>query len=400
MLVDGDNVLFTLLFLTHQCVVTFLGCPLIVAGTSTLTEIKGKSVQTVSANTPLEAWGKTLLSLGLIDEIMLEDALNALQISRDEGFSEAKEKVDAFNRKRREDRAKTSEERRRSNRESPSKYRKDDDDKATDGNDGNKVEGVTGENSSEVELKKMDFSGEMNIEPKETEATGEMKEKCAEGSSKADDEALPKTDGIPTPADTKVDDKKEPPSSTESELRNKMKELQTMLSEAKKRAKIASVDLANTRIAIVSPFAGNPFICSEDSTATEMSWMANAVKKERTKMGASGKKKKIVKPTSMMERNDTFFIPKTERLLEGLPGAEYAPSYVFHANRSASADNSWVHEAKLKYQKQRKKKEEKKKNVKRLSDTKAKSDKERDAKKMRRREEEKDCQTNINDGEK
>eukprot|EP00985_Skeletonema_marinoi_P019689 scaffold11395_cov182-Skeletonema_marinoi.AAC.4 len=360
------------------------GCPPIATGTDKLTEIKGKPVLTVSANSPLEAWGKTLLSLGLIDEIMLEDALKALQVSRDEGFNEAKEKVDAFNRKRREDRAKTNEDRRRSNRESPSKYRKEDDnDIATDGVDRNKDKGATDENGSQVEAKKLDDNGEMK-KPKETETNGEMKENDAELSPKADVEVLPKTDGIPQP---KVDDNKEPPSSAESELRDKMKQLQAMLSEAKKRSKIASVDLANTRIATISPFAGNPFICSEDSAASEMSWMANAVKKERTKMGASGKKKKIVKPTSMMERNDTFFIPKTERLVEGLPGAEYTPAYVFHANRSASADNSWVHEAKLKYQKQRQKKEEKKKKVKKMSVTKAKTDKEREVKKRLRDEE-------------
>ncbi len=347
-----------------------------------LTEIKGKPIQAVSANSPLEAWGKTLLSLGLIDEIMLEDALKALQVSRDEGFNEAKEKIDTFNRKRREDRAKTNPQR-RSNRESPSRYRKEDDDKAN-GTDGNKGDGAPGESSSQVEAKKMDDNGAIKTEPKETEANGEMNENGTEDSPKVNAEGIPKTDENPTPV---VDDKKEPPSSAELELRDKMKELQASLSEAKKQAKIASVDLANTRIAILSPFAGNPFICSEDSTASEMAWMANAVKKERTKMGASGKKKKIVKPTSMMERNDTFFIPKTERLVEGLPGSEYTPSYVFHANRSASADNSWVHEAKLKLQKQRKKKEEKKKKVKRMSDTKAKADKEREIKKRLRDEE-------------
>eukprot|EP00986_Skeletonema_menzelii_P009030 scaffold3995_cov133-Skeletonema_menzelii.AAC.3 len=355
------------------------GCPPIVIENDTLTEIKGKPVQTVSANSPLEAWGKTLLSLGLIDEIMLEDALKALQVSRDEGFNEAKEKVEAFNRKRREDRAKMNEDRRRSNRESPSKYRKEDDTEATDGINGSKDEGATGENSSQVEAKKVNDNGEMKIEPDEAGANGELKKTDADGSPKAD------VEGIPTPPE--ADDNKEAPSSNELELRDRMTELLSTLSEAKKRAKIASVDLANTRIATISPFAGNPFICSEDSAASELAWMANAVKKERTKMGASGKKKKIVKPTSMMERNDTFFIPKTERLVEGLPGSEYTPSYVFHANRSASADNSWVHEAKLKYQKQRKKKEEKKKKVKRMSDTKAKSDKEREVKKRLRDEE-------------
>lgn len=348
-----------------------------------LTEIKGKPIQAVSANSPLEAWGKTLLSLGLIDEIMLEDALKALQVSRDEGFNEAKEKVDAFNRKRREDRAKTNPQR-RSNRESPSRYRKEDD-KNTNGTDSNKVDGQSGENSSQAETKKVDDDGAIKAESMETEANGEKTENDTEGSSKAYAEGIQKAGDIPTPP--AVDDKTEPPSSAESELRDKMKELQASLSEAKKRAKKASVDLANTRIAIISPFAGNPFLCGEDSATSEMAWMANAVKKERTKMGASGKKKKVVKPTSMMERNDTFFIPKTERLVEGLPGSEYSPSYVFHANRSASADNSWIHEAKLKYQKQRKKKEEKKKKVKRLSDTKAKADIEREIKKRLRDEE-------------
>ena len=322
--------------------------------------MNGKPIRAVSANSPLEAWGKALLSLGLIDEIMLEDAVKALQASRNEGFNEAKEKVDAINRKRREDRAKINEERRRSHRESPSKYRKEDD--ATISTDG------AGSNG---DVNKADISSEKDHESK-VESNGETN--------------LPQTDRVTTLSDS-VNDKKEAPSSEESVLRDKLNDLQKVLLDFKDQAKKASVDLANIRIASISPFALNPFVYGGDSAATEMTWMANAVKKERTKMGASGKKKKVVKPTSMMERNDTFFLPKTERLIEGLPGAEYTPSYVFHANRSASSDNSWVHEAKLKHQKQRQKKEEKKKKVKKLSETKAKTDREKEAKKRLRDEE-------------
>lgn len=60
----------------------------------------------------------------------------------------------------------------------------------------------------------------------------------------------------------------------------------------------------------------------------------------------------------MMDKSDTFFSTKIARLIEGLPGTELAPSYVFHTNRSSSGGNQWVHEAKLRHQKQQQKKQD------------------------------------------
>lgn len=80
----------------------------------------------------------------------------------------------------------------------------------------------------------------------------------------------------------------------------------------------------------------------------------------------------------MMENRNSFFIPKIERLVEGLPGTEFAPSYVFHAYRSASGGNqAWIHEAKIRHQKQHHKKQEKARKATKQGDAKAKVEEER-----------------------
>lgn len=79
-----------------------------------------------------------------------------------------------------------------------------------------------------------------------------------------------------------------------------------------------------------------------------------------------------------MENRNSFFIPKIERLVEGLPGTEFAPSYVFHAYRSASGGNqAWIHEAKIRHQKQHHKKQEKARKATKQGDAKAKVEEER-----------------------
>lgn len=271
------------------------GCPPVETGDGLVTEMNGKPVRSVLAKTPLEAWGKTLLSLGLIDEIMYDAALQTLQSSRENGFNEAKDKLDAVNKKRRDDRAK--EKTRESNRNS------------IDGDD-DKSQG--------------------------TDVDGAM-------------------------MDDKMDTDKEERSLEEIELREKLAEMQNKLGAAKKRSKAASFNLANARIVTISPFAANPFLCRDDSGTLETSWMAAAIKKERAKMGNTGNKRKIVNPATLMDKSDTFFVPKIEKLVEGLPGTEFAPAYVFHANRSTSAGNqAWIHEAKIRHQKQQQKQQEKK----------------------------------------
>ena len=87
-------------------IVAYQGCPPIETPDGHVTEMNGKSVHSVLAKSPIEAWGRTLLSLGLIDEVMYEAAIKSLDASRNQGFSEVREKMDAFNKKRRDDRAK------------------------------------------------------------------------------------------------------------------------------------------------------------------------------------------------------------------------------------------------------------------------------------------------------
>lgn len=60
----------------------------------------------------------------------------------------------------------------------------------------------------------------------------------------------------------------------------------------------------------------------------------------------------------MLDKSDAFFAQTIERLIEGLPGSEFAPLYVFHANRSASGGSqAWVHEAKIRQLKQHQKRQ-------------------------------------------
>lgn len=267
-----------------------LGCPPIETTDGFVTEMNGKAVRSVLAKSPLEAWGKTLLSLGLIDEVMYAAALQKLHSAREDGFNEVRDKLDAANKKRREDRAKS-----RRSRSSG------DDDKSLG-----------------------------------TDADTSM---VVDGSDK--------------------EDKREKPSAEEERLRENLAELRSKLAAAKKRSKAASLTLANARISAISPFAANPFLCKPDSSTVESSWLSAAAKKEKSKMANTGNKRKIVNPATLMDKSDTFFDPKIEKLLEGLPGSEFAPSYVFHGDRSASGSQAWIHETKLRHQKQQNKKQEK-----------------------------------------
>lgn len=58
-----------------------------------LKDLNGKPVYSVIGTTPLRAWGNVLIRLGLIDEIMLEDAMESVEQSRREGLQEAKDRM-------------------------------------------------------------------------------------------------------------------------------------------------------------------------------------------------------------------------------------------------------------------------------------------------------------------
>ena len=309
---------------SHVCILDNPGCPPVETANGLVTEMNGKPVRSVLAKTPLEAWGKTLLSLGLIDEIMFGAALLELQSAREEGFNEVKDKLDAVNKKRRDDRAKDKQ--RRSDR--------------------NSVEGDDDMSQG------TDVDGAPNMNKMESDKGDKWKD---------------------TPPE-------------EIELREKLSELQNNLEDAKKRSKAASLNLANAQIATISPFAANPFLSRDISLET--SWLAAAIKKERVKMGNTGNKRKIVNPATMMDKSDTFFIPKIERLVEGLPGTEFAPSYVFRVNRSTSAGNqAWIHEAKIRHQKSQVKKQEKAQKVAKQAEAKVKVELERGLKRKLKEEE-------------
>ena len=325
MLFHRNLLCFISYFLLVIFFVKYTGCPPIEPGNGVVTEMRGKQVHSVLAKTPLEAWGKTLLSLGLIDDIIYDAALKALHKSREDGLVEARDKIDLVNKNRREARAKEKQRLSRGDGEKEDEKKGDDDVDATSKNDNDKLE----------------------------------------------------------------EDLREPPSSEEVELLGKLNELENILTKAKQQSKAASANLASMRISSLSPFASNPFLCSDDSLAQEMTWMTAAVKKEKTKMGNTGNRRKIVTPATMMEKSDTFFVPEIERLIEGLTGSEFTPSYVFHANRSAAAaaNQAWIHEAKVRHQKEQQKKLEKELKSAKEAEAKANIEREKDLKRKIKQEE-------------
>ena len=212
-----------------------------------------------------------------------------------------------------------------------------------------------------------------------------------EGGKPTDKMDVDEGDKLAGKMDVVQGDKREEPSPEEVKLREKLAELRGKLEAAKKRSNKESVNLANARIAAISPFATNPFIFREDST-TETTWLASAVKKEKGTMPNRGNIRKIVTPATMMDKQDTFFLPKIERLVEGLPGSEFAPSYVFHANRdSTSTGTAWIHEAKLKHQKQLQKKQNRELRLKKQAEARAEkhlNEEQKKEQKRKRKEEE------------
>ena len=157
-----------------------------------------------------------------------------------------------------------------------------------------------------------------------------------------------------------TEDQPEPSSEQEVQLREKLERLKKDLVVAENESREISVRLAHARISTISPFATNPFLFGTDASSQDQSLMASAVKKEKTKMGNTGNKRKVVTPATMLDRSDTFFTPDIEQLIEGLTNSELASLYVFHANRSYGVSNlAWAYEAKVRHENAMKKKLEK-----------------------------------------
>jgi hypothetical protein len=147
----------------------------------------------------------------------------------------------------------------------------------------------------------------------------------------------------------------EPPSEREIELRDQVAVLMKELESAQEADRQASVALANSRINALGRFLCNPFHDDVSGKPQQASWLATAVRKEKTRMGSTGNKKKVVTAVDLLERNDTFYNADIEALIEGLPGSEYCKSYVFQAFRTGSStglNRSWIHEQQLKQEKE------------------------------------------------
>ena len=312
--------------------------------------MNGKPVRSVLAKSPVEAWGKTLLSLGLIDEIMYTSALQALSVAREEGFNEVKSKMDAANakieaanKKRRDERAAKikvsskvhgtrgtssspvkrgtsssppilhdpgSSSKPGSSSEPPVLHNPlndnpetgDDDNKSQeDDKSKEKSNGVVAMDiDKKIESVKDDAEKKMDVDKDKKEGSGKEAEKKIDSAKEDGTDKKEDKDG-----DKKMDDAdkkdivKEERSEEEVELRKKLAEMQNKLEAAQKRSKDASVGLANARIATTSPFAANPFLAKDDSSKLETMWMSSAVKNEKAKMGNQGNKRKIVTPATV-----------------------------------------------------------------------------------------------------
>lgn len=262
------------------------------AGNVELTELGGKAVTSVVGTTPLEAWGQALLKLGLLDEIMYEDGMRTVADTRKNALQEAKEKLEL-------------------------------------GKPGGSSK--PGRKSSETEEKAR--RGSIS-----TAASADEESKKNE-----DDQAEVEESG------------RDPPSEKEKHLRRMVEELTEELEEAMSEDAEATAALADARIAALGgPMMCNPF--PKDSKAQQSTWMSLAVRKEKARMGSTGNKRKIVGAVDLLERNNTFYNPDIEALIEGLPGTEYCNRYVFQAQRSgggtAAANRQWIHEAQLKHEKE------------------------------------------------
>jgi hypothetical protein len=279
-----------------------------------LTRLNGKPVTCVVGNSPIEAWGRALTKLGLIDEIMCEMSLNAVEKSRDDAKKELKHRLNNHS---------------ANNSSTPKPARVANDD-AMD-TSGSRAPSPIISQHIQVQI---DAQPQMN------------------GNSSGDNGDIKHENGTDEVAETTVEkDDSEPPSERELHLRQRAAELLSELEELTQEGSQAATALSDARINLAGPFMCNPFRSDDPSKAQQASWLATAVRKEKTKMGSTGNKKKVVTAFDLLERNDTLFSADIEALIEGLPGSEYCGAYVFQTFRAhggSALNRSWVHEAQLK----------------------------------------------------
>ena len=130
-----------------------------------------------------------------------------------------------------------------------------------------------------------------------------------------------------------LDSDAEPYSEEENLLRERIATLKEEYAQADKADEDAATALIDARVALMGPMATNPFPNFQTSAKDQASFLGVAVRKEKTKMGSTGNKRKIVLPTDLLGKNDSFFNPEIEGLIEGLPGSEYCTDYVYLKRR-------------------------------------------------------------------
>ena len=236
-------------------------------------QAKGRPVTTVTGKSPIEAWARALMKLGLIDEIIYEQSLESIADSRSEGLAELKGKLESTKRFRQDGRSRHKD----------------------------KKEGKSN--------------------------SGESPEDSVEGDS-----------------------------AREVQLRERVEKLLNQYETRLSESRATSTELAEARIQVLGPFLSNPFLDSDASLNQQKQWLSTIIKKEKSKIGSTGNKRKIVTATDLLERTATFYNIDIERLMEGLPGSEFCPGYVFHSLRGSGASAlTWVHEEQIRQEREHQK---------------------------------------------
>ena len=182
-------------------------------GNPQVSYLNGKPVISTIGDTPLEAWSKCLVKLGMVDEIILEQAMEAIRASkeapqRDEDKPEplkTPSNADAYNARELTDEEKHA---------------------------------VHDTESS---------TGIVEVQPKEQ-------------------------------------DDREPVCEEEQVMRDNAAALMLEMQALKAEDEAATADLADSRIQMLGRYLINPFRVGENDKAHQASWMAAAVRKEKTKM--------------------------------------------------------------------------------------------------------------------
>ena len=238
----------------------------------------------------MEAWGNTLVALGLVDEEILASAYKILDKSREEGIAGAKARLEAIKEQRKQARARH----------------------------------------------KIRSKGE---------STGSIHGKSR---MKGDDE-----EGSTVASLGSEDDGRESCSPEEEEHRLQFNNLKTQYEDLLNISRETTNALCDVRLSSIGPLVSNPFKNTSESQQSQ--WLSTIVRKEKSRMGPTGNKRKIVSSTDLLERMDTFSNTDIERLVEGLPGTDKCPSYVFRACRGGGANaasQAWVHDAKIRAEKE------------------------------------------------